>query len=221
MDKVHLASGSIPVMVVLLLLSAFASLPAAETPGVKLSVRVFRVPKEQSFESALLDGKGRTVPFQVRGDVTASFPRALVFFSTELAATASEGAIADAILDRVPVWSGAMAVRSLRLDELRSLDLALAKDEPEAQVDFEEDRGGGRTGRYAVRAEFLSSEEGRVFVRLRFDAGWSAEAGHLGVGISEGVVSAPFELPESRLFLIGGRSEGAVYWLAVCAVPRG
>ncbi len=205
----------------LVLSAAMPLLPDEVGPeAVRLMVRVFRVPKQQSFESALLDAKGRSITIQACGDVTTAFPRAMIFFPTELAAAASEGAIADAILDRVPVWSGGMAVRSLGLDELKTMDLALSKGKPEARADFEEGRGEGRTSRYDVRAELLSSNESRVLVRLRFDAGWSAQAGSLGVGMSEDVVSAPFELPESRLCLIGGRSQGTVYWLAVCAAPR-
>lgn len=45
--------------------------------------------------------------------------------------------------------------------------------------------------------------------------------------MSEGVISAPVELSESKLFLIGapaskmgGPSPGAVYWLAISAISQ-
>ena len=112
------------------------------------------------------------------------------------------------------------------IDELKAMDLELGRSTPGAGTRFEESRGEGRSSDYEVRAEFLSSANGKVLVRLRFDAGWSARGGSLGVGMSEAVISAPVELSESKLFLIGapaskmgGSSSGAVYWLAVSATP--
>jgi hypothetical protein len=208
----------------LLLLSL--PLAAKDAGDIKLTVRVFRIPREQNFEAVFPDGKGGTVPIQAQGDVTGDFPRATVFFQTELAANASGEAVAAAILDRVVFGNGGITTRKIQIDELKSLDLELGDSHPKAEARFEENRGERRTSNYDVRAESLSSENGKFLIHLRFDAGWSAYGGSLGVGMSEDVISAPFEFPESKLFLIGapasnklgGSSSGAVYWLAVSAV---
>ena len=199
---------------------------AVSAQDFKLTVRIFRIPREQNFEAVLLDGKGGAVPFQAHGDVTGDFPRATVFFQTELATNASGEAVAAAILDRVVFGNGGITTRRIQIDELKAMDLELGRSTPGAGTRFEESRGEGRSSDYEVRAEFLSSANGKVLVRLRFDAGWSARGGSLGVGMSEAVISAPVELSESKLFLIGapsskmgGSSSGAVYWLAVSATP--
>jgi len=205
------------------LVTPLAAVPAQD---FKLTVRVFRIPREQNFDAVLLDRKGAAVPFQAYGDVTGAFPRTTLFFQTELAANASQGAIAAAIADRVGFGNGAIIARIIQLDELKTMELELGRSTPGAGTRFEESRGEGRSSNYEVRAQFLSSANGKVLVRLRFDAGWSAQAGSLGVGMSEDVISAPVELSESKLFLIGapssrmgGSSSGAVYWLAVSAAP--
>jgi hypothetical protein len=200
---------------------------AAAAQEFKLTVRVFRIPREQNFEAVLLDGKGGAVPFQAHGDVTGDFPKATLFFQTELAANAAGEAVAAAILDRVVFGNGGITTRRIQIDELKTIDLELGRSTPGAGTRFKESRGEGRSSDYEVRAEFLSSANGKVLVRLRFDAGWSAQAGSLGVGMSEDVISAPVELSESKLFLIGapsskmgGSSSGAVYWLAVSAIKQ-
>lgn len=204
-----------------------APLVALEARDFKLVVRVFKIPREQSFEAGLLDGKGGTITLQAYGDVTAAFPRVTVFLPTELAANASGEAIAAEILGKVVFGSGGIAAKKIRVDELKSLNLELGEFHHKAEARFEESRGEGRSSNYEVRAEFVSSEEGKALIRLRFDAGWSSQAGSIGVGISEDVISAPVELSESKLFLIGapdikmgGSSSGAVYWLAVSALKQ-
>lgn len=211
-----------------LLLVFLLPLAAGDANDVRLVVRVFRIPREQSFDAVALDGHGRPAAVQACGDVTSAFPRATVFFPTELAADASDSAVTAAILDRVAFSMGGMAVKSFRLEELKSLELALGREGGRAEVRFEESPGQGRTSRYWVLAELLPAGNGKLLVRLRFDAGWSAQAGSLGVGISEDVVSAPFELSRSKLLLIGARAAGergsqagTVYWLAVAIVSKG
>jgi len=212
----------------LVALGLLLPLAAAPAQDFKLTVRLFRIPREQNFEAVFLDGKGGAVPFQGHGDVTGVFPRATVFFQTELAANASGEAVAAAILDRVVFGNGGITTRRIQIDELKTMDLELGRSTSGAGTRFEESRGEGRSSDYEVRAEFLSSANGKVLVRLRFDAGWSAQAGSLlGVGMSEDIISAPVELSESKLFLIGapssktgGASSGADYWLAVSASPE-
>jgi hypothetical protein len=217
-----LAGIMIAVLAALGLVSPIAAAPAQD---FKLTVRVFRIPREQNFEAVLLDGKGGALPFQAHGDVTGDFPRATVFFQTELAANAAGEAVAAAILDRVVFGNGGITTRRIQIDELKPMELELGRSTPGAGTRFEESRGEGRSSDYEVRAEFLSSANGKVLVRLRFDAGWSARGGSLGVGMSEAVISAPVELPYGKLLLIGARSSasasaGAVYWLAVSVSPE-
>lgn len=219
-----LAGIMIAVLVAFGLGSPIAAAPAQD---FKLTVRVFRVPREQNFEAVLLDGNGAAVQCQAHGDVTGGFPKATLFFQTELAANAAGEAVAAAILDRVVFGNGGITTKRIQIDEIKAMDLELGLSHPEVRARFEETRGEGRSSDYEVRAEFLSSANGKVLVRLRFDAGWSAQAGSLGVGMSEDVISAPVELSESKLFLIGapsskmgGSSSGAVYWLAVSAIKQ-
>jgi hypothetical protein len=214
-----------PLLVGTFLIPFAPILAAEETGSVKLVVRVFRVPRDQSFEAVLHDGKGREVSVQGHGPITGDYPRATLFSQTELAAYASSQAVASAIEDRVAFGSGGMAFKRIRIEELKALELELGAGHQNAQARFEESRGEGRSSDYEVRADLLSSDEERVVVRLRYDAGWSVIGGRLGVSMSEGLISAPFEIEESKLFLIGappsgsgGASPGAVYWLAVAAL---
>jgi hypothetical protein len=197
----------------------FSMFLSAETRGVRLLVRVFVIPQAQQFQSALADARGGTMSLQVYGSVTSAFPHATVLFLTELAAGASADAVGAAIRDRIVFGSGGLVARGVSVRELKSLELLLGGDRPDAEGRFEENRGEGRSSDYRVKAELLSADKDKALVRLRFDAGWSAVGGSMGVGVSDTVISAPVELSESKLILIGAPSEGAVYWLAVCALP--
>ena len=203
----------------LILLTLFAPLFAEEKGKVTLAVRLFMIPKEQQFEAAVPDGRGGQAKVQVCGAVSSAFPRGTVFFPTELAANADDGAIGSAIKDRIVFGSGGLVADRISIRELRSARLSLDPAHPKAEERFEESRGEGRTLDYRVAAELISTGSGKTLVRLRLDAGWSAMGGRLGVGMSEDVFSAPFEIPDSKLLLIGGTASGVVYWLAVCAVP--
>ncbi len=209
-------------------LLAFLSLVSLLTPvfakdstSITLAVRLFMIPKEQQFDAVVPDGRGGTAKFQAHGVITSSFPRGTVFFPTELAATADEHSIGAAVRERIVFGSGGLVTDRISVRELRSAHLSLAPAHPKAEERFEESRGEGRTIDYRIAAELISAESGKALVRLRVDSGWSAMGGRLGVGMSEDVFSAPFEIPDSKLLLIGGTASGVVYWLAVCTVPGG
>jgi hypothetical protein len=85
---------------------------------------------------------------------------------------------------------------------------------------FEESRGEGRTSDYEIRVERLPGGPEKPLVRIRFFAGWHAQSGSIGVGMSSHVISTVAEVPESKLLLIGAPGEKAVYVLAVCALAR-
>jgi hypothetical protein len=202
------------------LLGIIAPFLAGESRDVRLVIRVFMIPPTQQFESALADGKGGTTSLQVCGNVTSGFPRATLFFPTDLAANASDDAIGAAIRDRIVFGSGGLVARKISARELKSMELAVSDDHPDAEGRFEEDRGEGRSSNYRIETALLSTGKGKTLIRLRFDAGWSAVGGSIGVGVSDTVIEAPLELPEGKLLLVGGASEGTVYWLAICALPH-
>lgn len=114
----------------LVALGLVSQLAAAPGQDFKLTVRVFRIPREQNFEAVFLDGKGHAVPFQAHGDVTGDFPCATVFFQTELAANASGEAVAAAILDRVVFGNGRITTRRIQIDEFKAMDLELGGATP-------------------------------------------------------------------------------------------
>lgn len=199
-------------------LLASASAPAIEP--VRLSVRIFQIPAEQSFRVERTDGRGGTLALQVAGNVTSRFPRGTVFIPTELAANASESTIGATIGGSVAFGSGDIVADHVEVRELKSFEIDLVAGRPAEEARFEESRGEGRTDDYELRVERLPGESGKPLVRLRFYAGWSARAGSLAGGISEDVISTVAEIPDSKLLLIGAPGDKAVYVLAVCARPR-
>jgi len=203
------------------LISAGASVARADGAGpLRLAVRVFQIPAEQSFRIERPDGRGGTLEIHASGNVTANFPQGTVFIPTELAWNASESAIAGAIGRRVPFGSGDLAAGHVTVRELGSFDLDLDEKHPAEETRFEESRGEGRSADYRLLVEALSGGPGKPLVRLSFDAGSSWTAGSMAGGMSGRVIAAVAEAPESKLLLIGAPGDKAVYVLAVCALPR-
>lgn len=188
--------------------------------SLRLSVRIIRVPAEQSFKAEVPDGGGGTVSLQVSGSVVSEFPKGTVIIPTELAWNASESIIGRTIGEHIGFRCGGLDAGRIRIHEIGSQDLILSKDAPAQSARFEQSLGEGRRTDCEVRAELLSAGQGKAVVRLRLDVGWSAQAGSLGVGMSEDVISTVTEVPESRLLLVGAPAEKAVYVLAVCVQPR-
>jgi hypothetical protein len=207
------------VCVIILALSSAATAFAAASRPTKLVVRVFQIPREQSFEVLLPTGKNQTVSLQSCGDVTANFPRATVLIPTELSLAASEDAIGEIIFDKIAFGSGLIVARHIRIEEIKSLNLEIGGEKPGAEARFERKEGERRTSDYEIRAESVSADKNGTIIRLRFDAGWSAQAGRLGVGMMGGVIDQPILVPASKLLLIGAPWQGAVYWLAICSSP--
>ncbi len=199
-------------------LAASASAPA-DGP-VRLSVRIFQIPAEQSFEVRRPDGNGGAFTLRVSGNVAGRFPRGTVFVPTELAWNASESTIGAELGRSVAFGCGDLPADHLEVRELKALDLRLDAGHPSEAARFEENRREGRTDNYEIRIERLSGEAGGLLLRLRLFAGWSARAGSLGVGMSSDVISTVAEVPEGKLLLIGAPGEKAVYVLAVCAERR-
>jgi len=206
------------VVSVIILALGSAAFVSAPRP-TKLVVRVFQIPREQSFDILIPTGKNQTVSLQSYGDVTANFPRATLFIPTELAATASEAAIGEFICDRIAFGNGPVAARHVRIQEIKSLSLEISAEKPAAEARFEQKEGDRRTSDYEIRAEWAAAEKKKAIIRLRFDAGWSSQAGSLGVGMMGGVIDQPILASASKLLLIGAPFQGIVYWLAVCLSP--
>jgi hypothetical protein len=196
-----------------------AGVDAADGP-FRLSVRVIRIPAEQSFKTEVPDGRGGTVSLQVSGNVVSGFPKGTVIIPTELAWNASEDALGRAIGEHIGFRCGGLDAERIRVGEIGSCDLSLSKSKPAQLARFEESRGEGRSADYELRAEVLTDAHAKFLVRLQLDVGSSWQAGTLAGGIIGRVVSVVAEVPESRLLLVGAPGDKAVYFLAVSVVSR-
>jgi hypothetical protein len=185
-------------------------------------IRVFKIPGEQSFEMKWPVGEGETADLTISGEVTANFPRGVVFLETDLAANASDTAVARIIQDKVMFGRGAFIPKAVRIDELEALKLRLDGVSSSAQSKCEEKKGEGRWDDYEVRAEWKSEGSDLPRVHIKISAGWSAGGGSMAAGFSGDVFDQSIDVSEARLQLIGFRSidKKTVFWLGVCAVPR-
>jgi hypothetical protein len=204
----------------ILALSISASSQAGPGRPVRLAVRVFQIPAEQSFRVERPDGQGGTLSLQASGNIASGFPRGTVIVPTELAQNAAQATIGRTIGEHIAMGCGDLRALDFRADELKAFEFSLTKGRPAQDARFQESRGEGRSSDYELSAEILSDEPGKILVRLQFEAGSSWQAGTLGGGITRRVISAVAEIPESRLLLVGAPGEKAVYFLAVCVVPR-
>jgi len=202
------------------LITGFAAGLGAEDGTVRLSVRVIRIPAEQSFQAAVPDGRGGTVSLQVSGNVVSGFPKGTVTIPTELAWNASEDALGRAIGEHIGFRCGDLDAERIRIHEIGSQDLFFSKGATAQSARFEESRGEGRSADYALRAEVLTDAHAKFLVRLQLDVGSSWQAGTLAGGIIGRVISVVAEVPESRLLLVGAPGDKAVYFLAFCVVSR-
>jgi len=196
-----------------------AGLHATDGP-FRLSVRVIRIPAEQSFKIEVPDGRGGTVSLQVSGNVVSGFPKGTVIIPTELAWNASEDALGRAIGEHIGFRCGGLDAERIRIHEVGSQDLFFSKGAPAQSARFEESLGEGRSTDCEVRAEVLSTGQSNAVVRLRLDVGSSWQAGTLAGGIIGRVISVVAEVPESRLLLVGAPGDKAVYFLTACVVSR-
>jgi hypothetical protein len=208
------------VMLAVLLIVASVSASGGQDSPLRLAVRVFRIPAEQSFEVERPDWRGGTCTLRVSGDIAARFPQGTVFVPTELAANASESAIGGAIGRSVAFGCAGLPAERIEARELKSFDISLNAAHPSEEARFEEKRGEGQSDDYELRVERLPSGPGKPFVRFTFFAGSSWRAGSLAGGLTRDVIATVAEVPESKLLLIGAPGEKAVYFLAVCAGPR-
>ena len=112
------------------LITGFAAGLGAEDGTVRLSVRVIRIPAEQSFKTEVPDGRGGTVSLQVSGNVVSGFPKGTVIIPTELAWNASEAIIGRTIGEHIGFRCGGLDAERIRIGEIGSCDLSLSKSKP-------------------------------------------------------------------------------------------
>jgi hypothetical protein len=208
------------VLLAVFLLGLPASARAEENAPVRLAVRIFQIPAEQTFRIERPDGQGGTLSLQASGNIASGFPRGTVIVPTELARNAADSTVGRAIGEHVGLGCGDLRALDFEVHELKAVEFSLMKGRPAQEARFQESRGEGRSSDYDLSAEILSDDAGKVLVRLRLDVGSSWQAGTLAGGITGLVISAVAEVPESRLLLVGAPGEKAVYFLAVCVVPR-
>jgi hypothetical protein len=213
--------NTLTTLLIILLVGLAIPARGTEEGPVRITLRVFRVPAEQSFQGERPDGRGGKIYLQASGNIISGFPDGTVFLPTELAPNASESTVGRTISERVAFGWGYLSAGKVQVRELKSLDLTLEKGQPSAGAKFEERLGEGLAANYDVRVELISATRGEAVVRLRFDAGWSATGGPLGVGFSNSVISAVTAIPESKLLLVGAPGDKAVYFLALCFRPKG
>jgi hypothetical protein len=213
--------NTLTTLLIILLVGLAIPARGTEDGPVLITVRVFKIPAEQSFQGDWPDGRGGKIALQASGNIISGFPDGTVFLPTELAPNASGSAVGRTIGERVSFGWGHLASGKVQVRELKSLDLSLEKGQPSAESRFEESLGEGRASNYEIRVELISAARGEAVVRLRFDAGWSAMGGSMGVGVSESVISTVAAIPESKLLLVGAPGDKAVYFLAVCVASKG
>jgi len=206
-------------LVALLVGLAVPALGTEEGP-VRITVRIFKIPGEQSLEGALPDGRGGKISLRASGNIISGFPRGTILIPTELARNASDSAVGRTIGEHVAFGWANLAAEKIQVRELKTFDFTLEKGRPGAGSRFEESLGEGRALDYDVRVELISAGPGETLIRLRFDVGWSASGGSIGVGFSESVISTVAAVPESRLLFVGAPGDRAVYFVAVCVAPE-
>jgi hypothetical protein len=206
-------------LTVLLIGLAVPALDIEEGP-VRIAVRIFKIPAEQSFRGEMPDGRGGKISMHATGNINSVFPDGTLFLPTELAWNASDSAIGRAISERAGFGCGNIAPGKIQVRELKSLEFSLEKSGPGAGARFEETLGEGRALDYNIGVELLPDGQGEALVRIRFDAGWSASGGSIGAGFSESVISTVAAVPESRLLLVGAPGDKAVYFVAVCVMSK-
>jgi hypothetical protein len=195
---------------------------AAAEKNRDVIIRAFKIAGEQSFEMKWPVGEGETANLMISGEVTANFPRGVVFLETDLAANASDSAVARLIQDKVMFGRGAFIPKAVRVDEIKALRLRLDGASSSARSRYEDEKGERRWDDYEIRAEWKSTGDTESRVHVLVTAGWSAGAGSMMGGFSGDIFDQIVDAPEAKLLLIGFRSidKKTVLWLALSAVPR-
>ncbi|MGD8536393.1 MAG: hypothetical protein PVF66_11140 [Candidatus Aminicenantes bacterium] len=188
-------------------------------------IRVFKIPRIQSWETKLSDERGGITTIKVMGDLTAVFPDGVVFLQAELAHTASDSAVIQAIRDRI--FFGGNNVKDTRtsIKDLKNVHLRLDKSHSSEEVQFDEEISPQSQENYRIIASVKSVEKDEIILRIRFDFGWSTFGGSMGVGMTGTIFNQTIALPEHKILLIGFPSHdkgprGTVFWLAISVIKN-
>jgi len=104
------------ITLIALLMSSFVLAVAAPDAGVNVTVRVFKISRAQSWEAEFPYGCGGITKIRVNGDVTAAFPKGIVFLHTELSHKASYSTIINVIRDRISFGSGTLIAKRVYVE---------------------------------------------------------------------------------------------------------
>lgn len=204
----------------ILMILYFVLVAAPVDCDVDVYIRVFKIPRIQSWETKLSDEKGEITTIKVEGDLTAVFPDGIVFLQTELAHTASDSAVIHAIRDRI--FFGGNNVKDTRTSivDLKKVYFRLDKSDSSEEVRFDKKISSHSWEDYRLRASVKSVEKDEIILRISFDSGWSSFGGRMGVGMTGTIFDQTIALPEHKILLIGFPSHdkgprGTVFWLAI------
>jgi hypothetical protein len=207
---------------------SIAPLSAAER-AVNLTVRIFQVPRMESWDVATPGICSDKASLTCRGDSTRAFPDGDLYLATQLAERADSGAITDEIMSRVIFGNGDFRAKSVSILEIGKFEAKLTPAKPTAQIELERDRTEYSSKEYGIEASLRPGDDSDILIKLRFDAGWSSWGGRLGTSLSSILFSKIVvisEDQEGKLLLVGFPSHdegprGTIYWLAIGATRVG
>jgi hypothetical protein len=205
------------------LMLSFILVMAPYDCDLDVTVRVFKIPRIQNWETKLSDDKEGITTIKVEGDLTAVFPDGVVFLQTELAHTASDSAIIQAIRDRI--FFGRNNIKDTRTSivDLKKIFLRLNKSHSSEEIRFDKKISSHSEEDYRLKASIKSEEKDEIILRISFDSGWSSFGARLGVGMTSTIFDQTIALPEHKILLIGFPSHdkgprGTVFWLAISVI---
>jgi len=208
-----------------LMMLSFVLVAAPSDCDLDVYIRVFKIPRIQNWETKLSDDKGGITTVRVEGDLTAVFPDGVVFLQTELAHTASDSAIIQAIRDRIFFGRNNITATRTSVVDLKKVFLRLEKSDLSEEVRFDKKISSHSEENYRIRASVKSVEKDEIIMKISFDSGWSSFGGRLGVGMIGTIFDQTIALPEHKILLIGFPSHdkgprGTVFWLAISVIKN-
>lgn len=205
------------------LMLSFVPVAAPFDCDLDVFMRVFKIPRIQNWEMKLADDRGGITTIRVDGDLTAVFPDGVVFLQTELAHTASDSAVIQAIRDRIFFGSNNVKDTRTSIVDLKKVHLRFEKSHSFEEVQFEKEISPQSQENYRIRASVKSVEKDEIIMKISFDSGWSSFGGRQGVGMIGTIFDQTIALPEHKILLIGFPSHdkgprGTVFWLAISVI---
>lgn len=212
-----------------LLMSLFVLVAAPFDCNLDVYIHVFKIPRVQDWEAKLSDGDGGITKVRVEGDLTAVFPDGVVFLQTELAHTASDSAVTQAIRDRISFGNGNIKATRISVKDLKKVHLRFDKSHSSEEVRFKKKispqqwENCEQWENYDLWVVVKSVEEDEIILKIRFASGWSSFGGRMGAGFIGTIFNQTVALSEHKILLIGFPSHdkgprGTVFWLAISVI---